>query len=186
MTCCRRFLTTIVTPALAFVLASCQKSPAPGATAQVAVAALEPLPPYDAVGSLHQQVSGGRALTWARAVSSFGARPAGSEALEKTRLYLEKELKTMGWVTERQTFEDTTPRGRITFVNVCARFGGDGDPWQWVTPLLIASHYDTKFFPQFNFVGANDGASGNAVQLEIARILSTEKSVAQRIELIFF
>jgi glutaminyl-peptide cyclotransferase len=170
------------------MLPSCQKSPTAGSPAATAVPALLPLPGYEPAQSLHRHFSGDRALTWAQAVTAFGPRPAGSEALEKTRQFLESELQKLGWVTQRQTFEDTTPRGRLTFVNLRARFGGEGggDPWSRAAPLLIASHYDTKFYTDFVFVGANDGASGNAVQLELARVLATSPAVAQRIELVFF
>lgn len=178
---------TALATALAFSLASCQKSTGPGGPTEPAAAALAPLPPYAPASSLHQQVSGEKSLAWAQAITAFGPRPAGSEALEKTRQFIESELKKIGWVTERQTFEDTTPRGRLTFVNLRARFaGGDPNPWQRTTPLLIASHYDTKYFTEFAFVGANDGASGNGLKLELARVLATSPALAQRIELVFF
>jgi glutaminyl-peptide cyclotransferase len=182
----RRWL-ACATIALTTVLAACQKPTTPGATSPTTSAPLDALPAYDPTTSLHLQVSGEKILAWAHAVTAMGARPAGSEAIEKTRQYLETELKNLGWVTQRQTFEDTTPRGRITFANLRARFaGGPGDPWQRAVPLIIASHYDTKFYTEFVFVGANDGASGNAVQLELARILATSPAVAQRVELVFF
>ncbi len=174
--------------ALTLGLAACRPAPPHGTTSTTAIATpLDPLPAYTEAGSLHQQVSGETILAWAEAVTAMGARPAGSEALERTRQYLEKELQNLGWVTQRQAFEDTTPRGRIPFVNLRARFAaGPGDPWLRPVPVLIASHYDTKFYTDFVFVGANDGASGNAVQLEIARVMASSPAVAQRIELVFF
>jgi len=184
-------LTTLRLPLLALlaaaVTASCQKSGAPGGGPDAATASLTPLPAFDPATALYRQVSGEKALAWAQAVSAFGPRPAGSEALEQTRQFFEKELKNLGWATERQSFEDTTPRGRITFVNLRARFAPDGEnPWQRPTPLLIASHYDTKYYTEFEFIGANDGASGNALKLELARVLATSPDVAQRVELVFF
>ncbi|MFN0126638.1 MAG: M28 family peptidase [Verrucomicrobiales bacterium] len=145
------------------------------------------LPPYDAATGLHREVSGERALEWARTLVDFGPRPSGSEALEKTRQFLEQELRRLGWATQRQSFEDTTPRGRLTFVNLRARLNSTAlDPWERPTPLLIASHYDTKYYTEFQFVGANDGASGNALKLELARVLSTRPALAERVELVFF
>jgi glutaminyl-peptide cyclotransferase len=170
---------------LSLMLTACRQPPLPGT--RTTAPPLDPLPAYTEAESLHRQVSGDTILAWAEAVTGMGARPAGSEALERTRQFLEKELKNLGWVTQRQSFEDTTPRGRLPFVNLRARFAnGPGDPWQRPVPVLIASHYDTKFYPDFVFVGANDGASGNAVQLEIARVMATKPAVAQRIELVFF
>lgn len=167
---------------LAAPLASCQKD----TPAAAAPPALSSLPAYDPAASLHQEFSGQKALDHALAVVAFGPRPSGSEALEKTRQYFETELKKTGWVTERQTFEDTTPRGRKSFTNVRARFPGGGDPWKRPVPLLIASHYDTKVFDDAVFVGANDGGSGNGAMLEIARVLAQKPAVAQRVELVFF
>jgi len=185
-----RSLACALSLAVLLPLPSCQKSAAPGAAAAaVPPAPLDPLPAYEAARSLHRQFSGEKALAWAQSITAFGPRPAGSEALEKTRQHLEGELKKHGWVVQRQSFEDTTPRGRLTFVNLRARFGGGGgggDPWQRPAPLLIASHYDTKWYTEFSFVGANDGASGNAVQLELARVLATQPPAAQRVELVFF
>lgn len=167
--------------------ASCQKGGSSGAGSPGPAAPLAPLPAYDPAASPHRQVSGEKLLTWAQAITAFGARPSGSDALEKTRQFLESELKALGWQTRRQSFEDTTPRGRITFVNLRARFaGGQTDPWDRPTPVLVASHYDTKIFSDFTFVGANDGASGNAVQLELARLLAASPEAAKRIELVFF
>ncbi len=36
--------------------------------------------------------------------------------------------------------------------------------------LIFAGHYDTKYFSQFSFVGANDGGSSTALLLELARV----------------
>src|SRR5262249_2139130 len=38
--------------------------------------------------------------------------------------------------------------------------------------ILIAGHYDTKWFRDFAFVGANDGGSSAGVLLELARALA--------------
>jgi Zn-dependent M28 family amino/carboxypeptidase len=39
--------------------------------------------------------------------------------------------------------------------------------------VLLGTHYDTKRIPGVRFVGANDGASGTALLLEVARQLAT-------------
>ena len=41
--------------------------------------------------------------------------------------------------------------------------------------IIISSHYDTKPFKEFRFVGANDGGSSTGALLELARALSKEK-----------
>ena len=51
--------------------------------------------------------------------------------------------------------------------------------------LILASHYDTKLFRDFRFVGANDGGSSTAMLLELARVLKARKNPFT-IELVFF
>jgi len=184
MTCFKR--SALAAAAAVLAITSCQKSPSPDRSAPAPT--LSPLPAYQPTASLHQQFDGHRTLAHAQTITAIGPRPAGSQPLEQTRLYLETELRQLGWTTQRQTFEDTTPRGRLTFTNLRARFTGTNPapPWERPVPLLIASHYDTKFYTDFTFVGANDGASGNAVQLELARVLATQPAAAERIELVFF
>jgi len=39
--------------------------------------------------------------------------------------------------------------------------------------IAIGAHYETKFFSDFTFVGANDNCSGTGLLLEIARVISS-------------
>lgn len=136
--------------------------------------------------AVHGQFSGDRALDWAGKIVALGPRPSGSTGIEKTRQFLEAELASLGWTTRRQEFDDATPRGKMKFVNVRARFKGGDDPWNRPAPVLIGSHYDTKAFASFSFVGANDGASGNALMLEMARVAASQPAFARQLELVFF
>ena len=74
-----------------------------------------------------------------------------------------------------------TPRGEMKFVNLIATFGAAAKP-----SFILCSHYDTKIFDSFRFVGANDGGSSTGALLEMARILALEPRLAQKIELVFF
>jgi len=85
-------------------------------------------------------------------------------------------------VTE-QAFTDNTPRGQVRFVNLIARFG---TATKATDLFLLCSHYDTKTFDAFRFVGANDGGSSNGLLLELARVLAKQPRLAERIELVFF
>ncbi len=64
-----------------------------------------------------------------------------------------------------------TARGPVQFRNVIGksrvRRGATG------RIVLVGSHYDTKWMPNVNFVGANDGGSSTGVLLEMARVAST-------------
>jgi len=97
----------------------------------------------------------------------FGPRPAGSEALASARRYIVKELKKAGARVREQPFTAQTPDGPIRMVNVIAELPG-GRP----EAILVGGHYDTKFFLNFRFVGANDGGSSSGLLLELARSLA--------------
>lgn len=165
---------------LAFLIAfggGCKRS-APAGEAESGYVQPKGPPPAE----IWKEFSGAKALTHAKAQCDIGPRPAGSAELEKARILIAEELKRNGWSVERQTFTDTTPRGPVTFVNLIARFGGSKKTQQWI----VASHYDTKIFDTIHFVGASDGASSTGALVELARVLSLDPALAQRVELVFF
>ena len=130
-----------------------------------------------------EEVSGEKALAHVQQLVDLGPRPSGSEALEKSRLYIADQLHRSGWQVTRQAFTDETPRGKIQFVNLIAQFPGKRN----VEPLfLLCSHYDTKTFDAIKFVGANDGGSSTGLLLELARVIGQHPNLAARIELVFF
>lgn len=127
--------------------------------------------------------SGEKALAHVQAVVDLGPRPAGSDALARTRAYIEEQLESFGWKVAEQAFVDPTPRGDVKFVNLTARFGSGAKS---TNLFLLCSHYDTKIFDSFRFGGANDGGSSTGVLLELARVLAEEPKLAEKIELVFF
>ena len=144
---------------------------------------------YDDKNPLHAHFSGQRAFEHVRAMVEIGPRPSGSKAIERNRVYLEKELAKLGWLTERQNFTDDTPLGKIDFVNLRARFGSGDESakvWKRRAFVLVGSHYDTKRFREIRFVGANDAGSSTGALLELARIAAKEPAFAQHLELVFF
>jgi glutaminyl-peptide cyclotransferase len=129
-----------------------------------------------------EEFSGEKALAHVQALVDFGPRPPGTEAIEKTRNYLTRQLELSGWKVTRQPFTDTTPRGKVEFVNLVATFAAaDRAP-----SFLVCSHYDTKIFDTARFVGANDGGSSTGVLLELARVLARRPDLAPKAELVFF
>jgi len=131
-----------------------------------------------------EEFSGEKALAHVQRLVDFGPHPGGSEAIEKARGYIEEQLRHSGWQVTRQAFTDDTPRGKIHFVNLIARFGSDA---HLATPsFLLCSHYDTKLFDTIRFVGANDGGSSTGLLLELARVLGQHPNLAQKVELAFF
>jgi len=101
---------------------------------------------------------------------SLGARTPGSEAHQKAVTWMLSELKTAGWDVQVQ---ESSLMGH-TIQNVVAEWG-EGHPW-----VVVGAHYDSRLVadqdpdPQKRTLpvpAANDGASGVAVLLELARIL---------------
>jgi glutaminyl-peptide cyclotransferase len=133
---------------------------------------------------LWENFSGQKAFAHVQHLVELGPRPAGSEALEKSRLYIIEQLKSAGWTVTRSEFSDQTPRGKMTFVNLIARYGINEK--KDAAQFLLCSHYDTKTFETIRFVGANDGGSSTGLLIEMARVLPMNPALAAKIELLFF
>src|SRR5437763_434319 len=133
---------------------------------------------------LWENFSGEKAFAHVQHLVDLGPRPAGSEALEKSRLYIIEQLKSAGWTVARSEFSDQTPRGKVTFVNLIARFGTSEK--KEAAQFLLCSHYDTKTFDTIRFVGANDGGSSTGLLIEMARVLAINPALAAKVELVFF
>ncbi len=119
---------------------------------------------------------GERAFNHVKAQVEFGPRPPGSPAIEKTREYIVRELKSYGLKPALDEFAENTPVGRIRFKNIVAEAPGESSD-----VIIIAGHYDTKLFKEFAFVGANDGGSSAGALLEIARVMAAEnRGAAQK------
>ncbi|MGI8435619.1 MAG: M28 family peptidase [Chthoniobacterales bacterium] len=141
-------------------------------------------PDESSTANLWEEFSGTRALADVQHLVDLGPRPPGTEALEKARGYITQQLEAAGWKVTRQTFTDTTPRGAMTFVNLIATHAPKGG--KSLPSFLLCSHYDTKFFENETFVGANDGGSSNGILLELARVLARRGELAAKVELVFF
>lgn len=153
---------------LALVLSSltfaCDRSKAPSAEP-----AATPAPAVEQ--KLTTPFDGQKAFAHVKAQVDFGPRPAGSPALEKTRDYIIRELKSYGLKPAIDEFLPTTPKGRVRMKNIVADI-----PGQSPDVIIISSHYDTKEYKDFKFVGANDGGSSTGALLEIARVMAADKT----------
>ena len=121
-------------------------------------------------GSAGPALSGEKALEHVRAQVALGPRPPGSEALEKCRGYLIRQLESYGYEVEKDAFEAGTPYGPKKMTNLIARRKGGG-----ANVIALASHYDTKYYEKMAFLGANDGGSSTGLLLELARVLASRK-----------
>jgi Zn-dependent M28 family amino/carboxypeptidase len=113
---------------------------------------------------------GPRAYADVRAQVAFGSRVPGTAGHTRVREWIQQELLKAGWQAEVQTSEALGH----PVENIVAR-RNDEQP-----QIIVGAHYDTRMFADNdpdpgkhgNFVpGANDGASGVAVLLELARSL---------------
>ena len=149
---------------LLLLLCSCDDRPQ-----EAPAAAPAPAPPAELVDS--PDFNGHNAYTHCDAICKLGPRYSGSAAYEAQLQLLEKHLHAAGWQTARDTF--AAPNG----VKMCnLRAFRSENP----APLLLSCHIDTKVNIAPGFESADDGASGAAVLLELARTL-----VDERVELIF-
>lgn len=134
-------------------------------------------------GSRELVFDGQQAYDHAWAQCDFGPRPPGSEALQQAGDYIIEQLEAQGWTVEEQTFDYQG----VTVRNLIGR-KGEG------TPIIIGAHYDTRAKADRDpdperradpVPGGNDGASGVAVLLELARSLDVRDS-EHKVWLAFF
>lgn len=114
--------------------------------------------------------NGERAMDHVKKQIDFGPRPPDTEALAKTRAYIVNELKSYGLTVSLDEFTAGTPQGEKKMANIVVEIPGETR-----TLILITSHYDTKFYKDMSFVGANDPAASVGALMEIGRVLGSRK-----------
>ncbi|MCR5661654.1 MAG: M28 family peptidase, partial [bacterium] len=122
--------------------------------------------------------SGPNAFAYVKAQTDIGTRVPGSEGSKAAQKLITDKLSVMGWNVCKQSFNAKTPLGDKNFTNIIASKGTG-------PAIVLGAHYDTKFFKDFTFLGANDGASGTALLLEMADILAAHP-LKHRVEIVFF
>jgi hypothetical protein len=157
-------LTALVAPLL-FIACPKEDPPArPRATVSSSARPNAPSPPVVA------PFSGERAMDHVKKQLDFGPRPPDTEALARTRAYIVNELKSYGLTVSLDEFTDGTPQGERKMANIVAEIPGEAK-----TLILLTSHYDTKFYQDMTFVGANDPATSVGTLIEIGRVLASRK-----------
>jgi glutaminyl-peptide cyclotransferase len=110
----------------------------------------------------------------------IGPRPSGSAGNVKTRDYIKAQMAALGIRTTEQAFDAATPLGPVKMVNIIATIPGER-----ADRIVLGSHFDTKLFREFRFVGASDGASSTAALIELARVIKARGRRPFTIELLF-
>lgn len=124
--------------------------------------------------------SGDRAYQDLEEIVAIGPRVAGTEAAERTRTWIQRKFQQVKVPLEEQRFEADTPLGKRSMVNVIGKVKGSKPGI-----ILLSNHYDTKYFPDFKFIGANDGGSTTAWMTEMARALGPTRE-GYSVWLVFF
>jgi hypothetical protein len=135
--------------------------------------------------------SGERALALATEFCALGPRVPGTKAHGRGRDFLAGKLRGLGARVELEEFAAASPLyapgTRLT--NVVARFNPDA-----TTRVLVGAHWDSRPHADEDpdprrrkeaVLGANDGASGVAVLLHLAELLSVEPAPIG-VDLVFF
>lgn len=128
------------------------------------------------------EFSGQRAFAYIERQCDFGPRDPGSAGHAACLQWLRKELAATADRVFTQSFEKTHGGKTRTFTNVFAAYGNVSS-----NPILLCAHWDTRPFADQEIEperakrpipGANDGASGVALLLEIGRLLKKQKPAA--------
>lgn len=137
----------------------------------------------DAESSVETMFSADSAYSYASRQVSFGPRVPGSGSHASCGDWLVEKLKETGADVAQQTSTLTTFDGTsIPMRNIIARFNPNAE-----SRVLLLAHWDTRPWadndPNPNnhktpIAGANDGASGVAVLLELARVLGKSNLTA--------
>jgi Zn-dependent M28 family amino/carboxypeptidase len=130
-----------------------------------------------------------KAFDYLKKQCSFGPRPPGVTAHEKTKDYLASELKKYANSVVLQNFTHKSGERILNLTNIIAIFGPNVDK-----KVILAAHWDTRPFADRDsdpkkrsqpIPGANDGASGVAVLLELARAFRSETPPIKIIMVLF-
>lgn len=76
-------------------------------------------------------------------------------------------MQGLGWSVESDPFEENTPIfGHLQFENIVATLNPNARRY-----LVLACHYDSKYYRENDFVGATDSAVPCAMMINLAHVL---------------
>jgi glutaminyl-peptide cyclotransferase len=133
----------------------------------------KPAPPADPAPD-PSQFSGERAWEHLERLVEIGPRVAGTPGAEAARSYIRAQLEAIGLEPKPLSFDVSyeLQEGEVEtagFESVLAEAPGES-----ADLLVLAAPFDSRHFESFTHVGANNGASGAALLLEMARVLSVD------------
>jgi glutaminyl-peptide cyclotransferase len=123
-------------------------------------------------------LDGQRAFGYLQELCAIGPRPSGSPGMEKQQTLVQKYFEKLGGKVSFQRFLANNPLGgdKVPMANIIVEWHPERKE-----RILLCAHYDTRPFPDNDpdpvqrrsgiFLGANDGASGVAVLMELAHLM---------------
>jgi hypothetical protein len=136
--------------------------------------------PVSAQTATKNPLNSQRAIGYLTQICDLGRRPTGSAGMTAQQRLLEQHFKRLGAEIELQQFQIKHPLygAAVPVANMIVHWHP-----QSKQRILLCAHYDTRPFPdrdrnatarrQGTFVGANDGASGTALLMEMAHHMSS-------------
>ena len=123
---------------------------------------------------------GERAYRDLEAVVAFGPRVPGTPESKSAQAYIRGELEKAGLTVHTHEFVAKTPKGERPMANIYGVVEGTAPG-----VIILSNHYDTKYLPDIDFVGANDGGSTTAWMIEMGRALGPTRE-GKTVWLVFY
>lgn len=117
--------------------------------------------------------NGTRAYHDLQRICALGPRPSGSTGMQQQQKLLFEHFRALGATVKLQEFQTRHPQDgtAVPMANMIIEWHPDRRE-----RILLCAHYDTRPYPdrdrenpQGTFIGANDGASGVALLMELGR-----------------
>lgn len=170
------FATTSIQPSMQFLVMSILLIALSGCTNEQPRKQQEPLPEEDSGSPLKiPEFNGSRAFRYLVAQTDFGPRNPNSQGHAACLTYLATELSKSADRVQLQEFTAQGYGEKLYLTNIIASFKPDAKE-----RILLCAHWDTRPRAEHDddrsrrnepILGANDGASGVAVLLELASLL---------------
>lgn len=116
-------------------------------------------------------------------------RVVGSPGHTAVRQFIQHKMSGLRWHLDSDRFDEATPNmGTLTFENIIATLNPAAERY-----LVLACHYDSKYFADSEFLGASDSAVPCAMLIDMAEALherllarSATATAQLSLKLIFF
>ncbi|XP_055637626.1 glutaminyl-peptide cyclotransferase [Toxorhynchites rutilus septentrionalis] len=114
-------------------------------------------------------------------------RVVGTQGHENVRNYIVDYMRNLNWHVELDEFVDNTPIfGKLKFANIIATLNPTAERF-----LVLACHYDSKYFKDQVFIGATDSAVPCAMMLDLANTMQSQLNAKRSdnslsLQLVFF